>query len=452
MAQILYVTGQSTTVYRTHRKGAQVLARFVCNDLGYNELVRWLRSSEPHPLAILVELIEEEFREETLPHAIGRDRGRLHARQAGKLFRATPFRYHRVVGRQRDGRRDDRVLFSALTNRDSIEPLLHTLVGAGIAIRGIYSLPIITHRLMKPLAIKSGNVLIITEQPDGGLRETFLREGRAHFSRLAPINDCSPDAYGHIVKAEAHKTRRYLNNLRLLPPNQPLAIYALCDGVRMAALRAILSDESDLLIHPVSLSDTARKVGFAEHPDTQFSDALFCHLLQTRLTGNHYASAPQLCHWQTYKAKLGLRAAAWLLAVGSVTLAGKNIVDGRMIEQETGQLDRITAQVNHDYRRAANALPVKPSEAVAMRDALRFADKLDAYPVHLKALFRLLGRGFSRQPGFAMDELNWFVAASPDSTALPEVQHNNGPLTITETPYLITKVSGHVRNFNGSYR
>jgi hypothetical protein len=452
MAQVLYVTGYSVTLYHTSRKDARALGRFTCNDAGYSELVKQLDNGEPKPVAILADLIEEEFREETLPHTIGRDRNNLHKRFINKLFRSTPFRYHRVVGRERDGRRDDRVLFSALTNRDNIEPLLAVLDKAAVPVKGIYSLPLITDRLLKPLTNKPGNVLIVTEQADGGLRETFIRNGRVHFSRLAPVTDSSPENYCNIIKVEASKTRRYLNSLRLLPPNQSLDIYVLCDSARFEALLGMPVVESDITIQPINLSQVASLVDYPEYPDTPFSDALFCYLLGKRLTANHYAPPNHLRNWQTYKAKTGLRAATWLLAVGTITLAGMNIVDSRLMEQETLQLTALTDQVRHDNQRAAQNLTVEPVAAIAMREALHIADRLNAYPVDLDHLFSLLGNGFSKQPDFVMDKFDWFVASSPHEHTIASMPRADDLAQVKDAPFLVANIHGHVRAFDGRYR
>ncbi len=452
MAQVLYVTGHSITLYETHRKGAKARGHFACNDSGYSELVQQLSGGEPKPVAILVDLIEEEFREEILPHTIGRGRHRLHNRHSKKLFRGTPFRHHRIVGRQAEGRRDDQVLFSALSNRDNIEPLLAMLAAASIPVKGVYSLPVITGRLLKPLASKADNILIVTEQPDGGLRETFIRNGRVHFSRLAPINRGSPTDYCHIVTTEASKTRRYLISLRLLPPNQPLDVYVLCDNAQREALQDIAANGNDITIHPVNLSHIAALLGFTEHRDTPFSDALFCYLLQKKTTANHYAPAPYLLHWRTYKTKSGMRAATWLMAVAAVTMAGMNIVDSRLMEHETAQLSRLTTQVSQDYQRAAQGLEIDPVEALAMREALQIADRLGAYPVGLEQLFTLLGNSFSKQPNIVMDKFKWFVTANPDEQALTGANRNSGPVQITEAPFLVSNINAHLRNFNGHYR
>ncbi|VAW82842.1 hypothetical protein MNBD_GAMMA13-1149 [hydrothermal vent metagenome] len=452
MAQILYLTGHSVTLYEAHRKGAKALGNFSCSDSGYSELVQQLNNGEPKPVAILVDLIEEEFREEMLPHVIGRDRSRLHTRHAKKLFRGTPFRYHRIIGRQREGRRDDQVLFSALSNRDNIEPLLTVLGAASVPVKGIYSLPLITERLLKALASKASNILIVTEQADGGLRETFIRGGRVHFSRLATINRGNPTDYCHIVTKEASKTRRYLISLKLLPPNQPLDIYVLCDNAQLEVLQHMTTDEDNITIHPVNLSHIAALLGFYEHPDTPFGDTLFCYLLQKKLTVNHYAPAPYLLHWRTYKTKSGLRTATWLIAVVAITMAGMNIVDSRLMEHETLQLSQFTIQASQEYQYATQDLEVDPTEALAMHEALQMADRLDAYPVSLEQLFALLGSSLSRQPNIVMDKFKWFVTSNPDEQNSTEVHQNNNSVQLIEAPFLVSTINAHLRNFNGHYR
>jgi len=456
MAQVLYLTAQNVMLYHTSRKGARALMSFTCDESGYAALVRSLKNSRPQPIAILADLIEEEFREENLPHTLGRDRRNLHARHAGKLFRTTPFRHYQVVARRSGGRRDDCVLFSALTHREHIEPLMKALSEAAIPVKGIYSLPLISNRLLKPLGIKADYTLIITEQGDGGLRETFLHQGRVRFSRLAPTVEDSVDNYGQLLKDEIFKTRRYLNSLKLLPPGQQLDIYILGHQERVALLQGMLEDESGLHVYPVNLAQVASLTGFSGYPETSFSDALFCYLLQTRLTKNHYAQPMHLRHWQTFKTRIGLQTAAWLLTAACITLSGMQFIDGLLAESETAQLQRITAQVRQDNQRAAGKLPVKPAEAVAMREALRIADQLNAHPPHIERLFSLWGHGFSQQADFTLDELDWFVAADPDEQAPDDVSSQTAKTTgvtlVKETPYLISTVKGHIRNFNGNYR
>lgn len=450
--QILYITGQTVSLCRIARNRIETLVRYACDDNGYATVCRQLLEDGAHPVSLLVDLIEEEFREESLPHIIGRDRSSLHARHAGKLFRNTPFRHYHVVDRQRGGRRDDRVLFSALTNRDNVEPLLAMLGASSIPVTGVHSLPIVSRHLIKPLGAQTGNVLIITKQPDDGLRESFVRDGHVLFSRLAPVSENSPADYGRVLAAEARKTRRYLHTLRLLPHDQHLDVYALCDSERLEELDNLPGESDNIRIQGVHLSHLAQLLGLREFADTCLSDTLFCYLLHKHRSSNHYARPADLRDWRTHLIRQGLRAATWLIAVGAVTLSGMNVVDSRQIAEDSAGLTRAGNDVNTACERIRQHLPVTPETALAMREATAVADRLRAHPVNLKQLYRLVGDGFTAQPGLTMDKFSWFVAEDSGADK-PVALQQTGDETITlgQAPYLISAVSGHVRDFNGNY-
>lgn len=451
-ARILYITGQTVTLYSVRRKRVEKLGQYACDDSGYKSVCAMLLDDEPQPVSILVDLIEEEFREETLPHAMGGERAALHARHAGKLYRSTPFRHQRVVERQKQGRRDDRVLFCALTNRENIEPLLAILDDAGIPVTGVYSLPIVSRHLIKPLGAQTGNILLVSRQPDEGLRETFVRNGQVHFSRLAPITEQSPANFGQILSAEARKTRRYLHTLRLLPHDQPLDVFALCDSERLAALQNMPEDGGDIRIQGINIAHLAQLLGLQNFPDTSLSDSLFCYLLHRHRSANHYARSHDLRNWHTHLARQGLRAATWLIAVGALTLSGMNVVDSLQLARETRSLADAGTRVSAAYEGISQHLPVTPETALAMREAIALADHINAYPVNLDELYRLVGDVFSARPAVTMDKFSWFVAADPKADKAVLLQQTaDKTVSLADSHYLISRISGHIRDFNGNY-
>ena len=451
MSQILYVTGQNITLYTKSRSGVELQNRFTCDEAGYLSLRTTLSAGSANPIAILVDLIEEEFREESLPHTLGRDRSRLHARHAGKLFRATPFRSHRVVGRQKSGRRDDQVLFTALTNRDNIEPLLGVLDEVGIPVSGIHSLPVLTRRLLKPMGAKSDNVLVISSQPDGGLRETFVRNGKVHFSRLAPVTEQSVEDYWRLVSTEAQKTQRYLHTLRLLGHNEPLEVFVLMDKDRAASFDIQQLDTDSMQFSAVDIADLSFQIGYKNYPQTHYSDALFSYLLGRNPIRNHYAGQTHLRSFRTWQMALGLRVATWLVAVGGASLAGMNAVDGVLMQRDKVLIEQATADISDQYRKATNQLPVEPNAALAMRDAIRFADILQAYDVNLEHLFRLTGKAFADQPNLAMEKFDWFLTPDPGAIALSNLGDDN-PEILGPARYLVSSITGHLRQFDGSFK
>lgn len=451
MPQVLYITGQSVRFYQSSSSDVELQGRFSCNEAGYADLRTMLSTTNAEPTAALVDLIEEQFREETLPHTLGRDRSRLHARHAGKLFRLTPFRHHRLVGRQKQGRRDDRVRFSALTNRDNIQPLLDMLDEAGIPLSGIHSLPILTRRLLKPLGARTGAVLVITGQPDGGLRETFVRDGQVRFSRLAPVNETSAEDYCSLVNGEAEKTQRYLHTLRLLGRDEVLEVYVLTDTSRVDAFQGKQRDTASLNFHPLRLAQVAQQCGYKNHPETPSSDALFTYLLARHPIRNHYAQPAHLHRLKTWQISLGLRVASWLIAVGSVTLAGMNGVDGVLIDREKQQITLAAAKITSQHQRVTDQLPVEPAKALAMREAIHFADLIQERSVDLDHLFRLTGTAFARQTNLVMKKIHWFVTPYTQADSISDLSNDNAD-SVETAKYLVCTIIGRLRHFNGSYR
>ena len=85
----------------------------------------------------LVDLIEEDFRLDTIPHVRGGDRRLLLDRKLNQMFRGTPFRHAVVLDRESAGRRDDRVLYTSITNPELLTPWLDLLDAARAPLVGI---------------------------------------------------------------------------------------------------------------------------------------------------------------------------------------------------------------------------------------------------------------------------------------------------------------------------
>ena len=98
------------------------------------------------PAYLLTDLIEEDFRYETVPHLHGSERSELIKRKFEQFYRNTPFRQFVLLQRQKEGRRDDEMLFSGLTNPALISPWLNAMLAHNTPLVGIYSIPNISAR------------------------------------------------------------------------------------------------------------------------------------------------------------------------------------------------------------------------------------------------------------------------------------------------------------------
>ena len=80
---------------------------FDINDEGREYFERYLRQTPNSPIYIMVDVFEEEYRRETIPHVFGPDRQALLSRKQDRLFRDTPYTYTQTQGREEEGRRDE---------------------------------------------------------------------------------------------------------------------------------------------------------------------------------------------------------------------------------------------------------------------------------------------------------------------------------------------------------
>ncbi len=155
---------------------------------------------------VLVDLIEEEFRLERLPHLSGADHRALVARKRRQLFQDAELVRVERLGRENHGRRDDRVLFGTVRASAVLERWSQALAAWGIGIAGYWSLP----RLAESLLPRWGDGLRLLLYSQGErliLRQNYREGERLVFSRLSRVERETAEEE---VPEEVERTWRYL--------------------------------------------------------------------------------------------------------------------------------------------------------------------------------------------------------------------------------------------------
>ena len=113
------------------------LEQFAHDEKGLADFPRVPRAAtRTCPCSLMVDAVEEDYRFETLPHSFGSERAQMVARKLKQHYRNTPYIGAWLQGREAGKRRDDRYLFSALTNPEILADWLRVIGGAGAAARG----------------------------------------------------------------------------------------------------------------------------------------------------------------------------------------------------------------------------------------------------------------------------------------------------------------------------
>ena len=181
----LFISTQQVAVYQWEDNDCGHSSVFDAGEEGRQNFRRYLAETADIPFYVLVDVFDEEYRQDTIPHVSRRDRQALLKRKAGRLFKDTSYCFYKVTGRETGGRRNDRVLLTALANPAVIKQWVALLGEAKAPLAGICSLPLFTGQLLKPMAGRSdGRRLLVSMQSISGLRQTYFDNGEFQFSRL----------------------------------------------------------------------------------------------------------------------------------------------------------------------------------------------------------------------------------------------------------------------------
>ncbi len=356
-------------------RGSLSEAQYFGNDANGREQFSGYLQQHREPTYLLTDVIEEDFRHEIVPHLIGKNRQELIKRKFEQFYHNTLFRQAQVQHRQTEGRRDDEILFSALTNPQRISPWLDILLHNGIPIIGIYSLPNISTPLLK--GIESDHVLLLSWEKHAGLRETYFNKKRLRFSRLTHINDDS--SYTESVKTETPRTQQYLKSLSLPPPGEVLDVYIICHIADRLELESSLQSTDEVRFTFADIQTLGNN--FKAKTNYRDSDAtpLFLHLLVTQPPTNHYANATHTHYYLLWQLRWILYGLTLVFALSSALWSGISLWQGRGHVSETRSLLSQSAKLTDQAGAIQRQFPVTTIPAADMKTAVTIKRKLSKY-------------------------------------------------------------------------
>ena len=380
---------------------------FANNANGREDFSNFLKT-HPDPAYLLVDVIEEDFRLEVVPHLSGSARKSLLERKFEQFYRGTQFHQATLLQRQAEGRRDDEMLFSALTNPQRISPWLDALQANHIPLIGIYSLPNISAPLIK--GIPSDHVLLLSWEKDAGLRQTYFNAKRLHFSRLIPIS--SNSSFSESVVDETPRTQQYLKSLSLPPPGEILDVYIICDANDRLALQNRLEADSELRYTYLDIQELGKR--FKSKNDYADSDAtpLLLHLLASKPPASHYANSGHTHFYQLWQLRRILFGAAAAIALVSLLLSGTEFMQSRDYIAQTEPLNMQTEHVRQQTQQIQRTFANSTVPAADMKTAVLLARKLSFYAAPPEDVLHPLTLVLDKYTQIKVDKLAWQSSAA----------------------------------------
>lgn len=423
---------------------------------------RYLKETGRITTYFLVDLVEEEYRQDTIPHVFGSDRAAVISRKKARIFRDTPYFHADVQGREEEGRRDDQVMFMALTNPELLEPWLKLLTENKIPLAGIYSVPQITKLLLQHLPEPSDHMLVVSLQSISGLRQTFFYKQKLKISRLVDLPRYGTEPYAPIIKEEVDAINRYLNSLRLLDTDKPLHIYYLADTRLLAEIQGKITKSPSNKNIFINVNQLAQKLALKREITTTFSDQLLVHCLLKDRPSNYYALKNETRYYMMQRASRAMYATSLLLVFTSLIWSGLNFINAAILKQQAEIAQKKTEFYADRYKVAREKIPQTPVPPADLQIAVEMSNTLDGYKTDPFKMFDVISKGLNQYPLIKLDEITWTAAADPNKqisgdTATTTTQgvvgySNIGTKDTGFDYYQIALMNGDISPFDGNYR
>lgn len=433
------------------------LEQFAHDDKGLADFREFLTPHAGVPVLLMVDAVEEDYRFETLPHSWGSERTQMVARKLKQHYRNTPYIGAWLQGREPGKRRDDRYLFSALTNPDIVGDWLRVIGGQELPLAAVYLLPMVSAGLLDKLQVKTPN-LLIAAQHSGGLRLTFFRDRQFRLSRLTRGDGAKTADPVRLFAGEISNTRLYLHALRTATLDEHLTVLLLDRNDELEEVAAtIIQDNPALDCVRVGSAELASRL----HIDPQLlaanPDAMYLQLLGLKAPAGNIAPVNATLGYRRYRATRAIYAAcAGMGAIAAVW----TIVNGWQAYRVNSQAAEIAQQISvqdNQYQQITRQFPPAPTNGENLKRAVEVATAIRQTARDPLPAMSLVSQALQGSPNVLVREFGWRygvnnIEKGAESSGISVPPTAPAPGVPPPGRYQSAYVSGEVRPFRGDYR
>jgi hypothetical protein len=409
----LYLTNTRLVSLVTQRGRIMGRREFAVSGAGAAEFERYLAQFAEVPTRLFTDLAEEDIRLDTIPHVGARDREAILQRKLAQIFRSTPYRHAKLQGREADGRRDDRVIYTAVTNAEVLKPWVDVIERLHVPLAGIHSSAVFSSVVLEELDLVFPHTLLVTFTPGGALRQTYFRDREIRFSRLTPLDLEEGQTMGQMVSEETTRTWQYLDSLRNFGPEDRLEVCILVHQNERADLQQHLRDFAQIQYRVLDIELVSTKLGLKPAPLDSTAEEVIVHLYLMRPVSNHFASGEQMRHADRRRARLTLHQVAAGILVASLAWGGWNLTRVFRASHADQQVVRQISALNREYDEITKSLPSFGVGGSTMRDVVSFYNgSIRPFPVFGEFLVPLSG-ALQAHPQVRLSQIAWLATDDP---------------------------------------
>jgi hypothetical protein len=419
MAQqrILFIDANRLAAFFWHAGELRGEGEFVADEAGLAAFAVYLRRHSRSLFSILADVAEEGFQAESIPFVRGSDRSSMIQRKLGQYFYGTPFSVAISQGREKTGRRDEKLLFVAITRPQLFETWLSVMRQADCQVTGLFNLPVVAATLLERTAVRQAHLLVVS-LTRAGLRQTFFEKGKLRFSRLTPLSSGIAEAAA-ATAAESSKIYQYLAGQRLVIRGTPLTTLVLAHPADMAHFREHCRDTDELQFAYIDLMAKAKEVGMKSFPRDSYSESIFMHLLAKQPPPHQLLPPSELRFFRLWQFRVALDGAAVVVLLGCLLFAARQAYEYSTLRENTAALQIHTEADRQRYAEIMQALPAIPLSADSLRAVINRFDTLEKRSPTVESTYQAISHALQDSPRIELSRIDWLLSANADEIPQP---------------------------------
>lgn len=410
--QLFFLTNEHLCAYQWQRGRLSEPRHFLADRAGMDAFSQYLRENPDRPAYLIADMVEEDFQRQLLPHVSGRARRGLIARRMNLAYRDTPFRHALIQGREAAGRRDDLVLFSAITNPGAVQPWVNVIGQAGVPLGALYSAPFLAMMLVRSLAMAQDHLLLITID-SAGLRQTYFQGRHLKFSRLTTMT--AAERLADVVAEETDRMQQFLTSTRLTGRGDLLQTVVLAPRDEIPALEQQCEDGPEIAFHFVDMETAAARLRMREVP--RLADTLLLTLVGRNPPASHYPTGAPGHLFRLWQTRIGLYAGSAGLVTAALAATVYNVWATLDANSTAARLTAEAPQFEARYRAVMATLPPAAARTVNMRAAVTVDETLRMQGPQPLALTAIVSDSLDRAPAITLLSLEWQVPSGAPPSA-----------------------------------
>jgi len=403
---LLAISETSLTAYRWRSGLLQLERKFGSDEADRLKWDDYVRNNRQAVFSVLAALAEESLQTEDIPYTTGADRRALVERKLAQRYPGISWTFARSLGRNKSGRRDEKILLAALTRPEAIAAWLAPLQRAEARLAGIYTTPMLAEALATEIGGAEACFLLISLL-DGGLQQMFFEHRHLRFSRVVATNTEDVASAGEVCAEESVKLWRYLVAQRLLGADRPLPVVILLHPRDFPLFQASCREQAALRYRCADLLAVSQKRGLRSLPQDSRSDNLFLHLMVRRTTSAQYAPPGLRRFYHLGRIQTLLRATTAAIVLAGLASAAHDLAEYARLSDEQAPLAARIGALRSNHQAALAGMPRSTFDAGGLQSVVERIDAFRGEETLLPQTLAQISAALEQTAGVEIERLDW---------------------------------------------